>query len=83
MHTPLVWLLLLPALYAIARWGGGLLATHHNDAKEIGAALAVALSAVIPFGLVSHDHLAGGSLALTLTAVAIAAGLFAGYGRTT
>jgi hypothetical protein len=82
MRTPLVWLLLLPALYAIGRWGGGLLATHHNDAKEIGATFVVAISAVIPFGLVSHHHLAGGTLALASTAVAIAAGLFAGYGRT-
>lgn len=82
MRTPLVWLLLLPALYAIARWGGGLLATHHNDAKEIGATFAVAMSAVIPFALISHDQLAGGALALVVTAMAIAAGLFAGYGRT-
>ena len=83
MQTPLVWLLLFPVLYAISRWGGHLLATHHNDAKEVGAALAVALSAVIPFGLISHDHLAGGTMALALTAVAISAGLFSGYGRTT
>ena len=66
MQTPLVWLLLFPVLYAISRWGGHLLATHHNDAKEVGAALSATASAVIPFGLVSHDHLAGGATASAL-----------------
>ena len=82
MRNPWVWLVLMPALFGVARWGGRLLATHHNDAQELGATLAVALSAVVPFALVSHDRLGGGAFGFALTASAIALGLFAGYGRT-
>lgn len=73
--------LALAALFAICRWGGTTLATHHNDPSEIGAAGLLGVCALALLALVTHVELPGGSLALALAGAAMAAGLFAGYAR--
>lgn len=74
-------LLALAALYAVCRWGGTTLATHHNDPREIGAAGLVGVCALAVLALVTHVELPGGSFALALVGGAMAGGLFAGYAR--
>lgn len=73
--------LVLAALFAICRWGGTTLATHHNDPSELGAAALLGVCVLAAVALVTHGALPGGSLALALIAVAMAGGLFAGYAR--
>lgn len=73
--------LALAALFAICRWGGTTLATHHNDPSEIGAAGLVGVCALAMLALTTHVELPGGPLALALVGLAMAGGLFAGYAR--
>jgi hypothetical protein len=77
----LVGVLVLGGLFAICRWGGTTLATHHNDPSEIGAAALVGVCALAMLTFVTHVELPGGPLAIALVGVAMAGGLFAGYGR--
>ena len=62
-------------------WGGRTLARHYGDGQEVGATLAVALSAVVPMALLEYAPVARGVL-LPVIAVALAIGLVAGYRRT-
>lgn len=75
------WLLVLGSVFAICRWGGGLLATHHNDGHEVAATLLVGTCVLAAVALVTRDWLPGGTLALGVVAVAVGGGLFAGYAR--
>jgi hypothetical protein len=74
-------LLALAALYAVGRWGGHTLATHHNDRREIGATAVLGCSVLGALAVIARVDLPGEALALALVAAAIAAGLFAGYAR--
>ena len=74
-------LLALVALFAVCRWGGATLATHHNDPREIGAAALLGFCVLGAVMIVTHVPLPGGPAPLALVAVAMAGGLFAGYAR--
>ena len=76
----LVWGVILLIVFALARWGGRTLATHYGDGSEVGAALVVALVAVVPVGLVDYTG-ARSSVVVPLVAAALAVGLGAGYGQ--
>ncbi len=74
-------LLALAVLYAVGRWGGATLATHHNDRREIAATAALGACVLAAFAVVARVDLPGESAALLLIGVAVAGGLFAGYAR--
>lgn len=76
----LLWGTVMLALFALARWGGRTLACHYGDVSEIGAALAVALGAVVPAALVSYTD-APEAVVVPLLTLALSVGLFAGYGQ--
>lgn len=74
-------LLLLVAVFAVCRWGGATLATHHNDAREVSATASIGLCVLAAVAILPRAGLPGGPLALLLVAVAVGGGLFAGYLR--
>ena len=75
-------LVALVVLFAIGRWGGATLATHHNDGREIGATAILGACVLAALALVARADLPGESAALMLVGAAVAGGLFAGYART-
>jgi hypothetical protein len=74
-------LLVLASLYAVGRWGGATLATHHNDRREIAATAALGACVLAALAVVARADLPGESAALLLVGAAVAGGLFAGYAR--
>lgn len=77
----LVWPLVLVTIFAVCRWGGGTLATHHADTLEAVATLLVGVCILTGLVLVTSDRLPGGTLALAGLAVAVSSGLVSGYAR--
>jgi CHASE2 domain-containing sensor protein len=75
-------LLALAVLFAVGRWGGTTLATHHNDSREVGATALLGVCVLSALALIARADLPGESFALLLVAVAVGGGLFAGYART-
>lgn len=75
-------LLALTVLFAVGRWGGATLATHHNDRREVGATAVLGTCVLAAIAVVARADLPGESFALLLVAAAVGGGLFAGYART-
>lgn len=74
-------LLALAVLFAVGRWGGTTLATHHNDRSEVGATAVLGVCVLGALAIIARADLPGESLALLLVAAAVGGGLFAGYAR--
>lgn len=74
-------LVALAVLFAVGRWGGTTLATHHNDSREVGATALLGMCVLAALAVIARADLPGESFALLLVAAAVGGGLFAGYAR--
>ena len=73
---------MLAVAFLVCAWSGRVLAHHYQDGAEVGAVLAIA--GCVVFALVATDagrEGTGAGWSETVLAVAMSAGLFAGYLR--